>query len=160
MESLKEEQIFYSNFEPKINRRFIVHFTDPTECYLPPWVVCSIERPKFCVTKTQYKNKINWHPIRAILYDPIVPSSAQAVMQNILDNKTFKLVINVLGPAGDKVEEWEMTGCRFSHVDFGTLDWRTIENGKIEQVNCSTNVSGTPLLIEVEIQYDCATLKY
>ena len=33
------------------------------------------------------------------------------------------VTINVLGPVGDKVEEWTGKGAFITEADFGTLDW-------------------------------------
>jgi hypothetical protein len=70
------------------------------------------------------------------LYDPIVPSGAQAVMEWVRlghesvtgrngysDFYKKDITINVLGPVGDKVEEWILKGTFITSVDFGELDW-------------------------------------
>ena len=35
------------------------------------------------------------------------------------------VVINVLGPVGDKVEEWTLKGAWIKEAAFGDLDWAT-----------------------------------
>lgn len=161
-EELESIQLYTTTFEPKIDRRFITYFTNSKGPILPSFVVYAIDRPKCSVKKSEFdgKNKINWEPITAKLYDPIVPSSAQAIFHNIIDGELFKLVVDVLGPIGDKVEEWEFTGCRFSHIDFGTMDWRNMENGEIDFVTTKRSVSGKPLFINVEIQFESVVLNY
>ena len=70
------------------------------------------------------------------LYDPITPSGAQAVMEWVrlhhesvtgrdgyADFYKKDVTINVLGPVGDKVEEWTGKGAFITEADFGTLDW-------------------------------------
>jgi hypothetical protein len=70
------------------------------------------------------------------LYDPIVPSGAQAVMEWVrLHHESVTgrdgyaefykkdIIINVLGPVGDKVEEWILKGAQITEVNFGEMDW-------------------------------------
>jgi hypothetical protein len=56
------------------------------------------------------------------------------------------ITINVLGPVGDKVEEWQLKGAFPSTVDFNGsgLDW----------------ASNEALLINVTLTYDYAILQY
>jgi hypothetical protein len=70
------------------------------------------------------------------LYDPVVPSAAQAVMEWVrLSHESVTgrdgyqdfykkdLTINVLGPVGDKVEEWTLKGAWIESADFQEGDW-------------------------------------
>ena len=74
------------------------------------------------------------------LYDPVVPSAAQAAMEWIrlshesvtgrdgyADFYKKDITINVLGPVGDKVEEWTLKGAFVSNADFGQMDWGSQE---------------------------------
>jgi len=54
------------------------------------------------------------------------------------------LVINVLGPVGDLVEEWTIKGAFVNSTNFGTLDWET----------------GDKLTVELTISYDYAILQF
>ena len=91
------------------------------------------------------------------LYDPVVPSAAQAAMEWIrlshesvtgrngyADFYKKDMTINLLGPVGDKVEEWTIKGGFCTAVDFGTLDWST----------------GDPLNVTLTVAYDYAILQY
>ena len=92
------------------------------------------------------------------LYDPIVPSGAQAVMEWIRlghesvtgrdgysDFYKKDLTINVLGPVGDKVEEWTLKGAFITSADFGELDWTD---------------SGEAMSISLTLAIDYAILQY
>jgi hypothetical protein len=72
------------------------------------------------------------------LFDPIVPSAAQSVMEWVrlhhesvtgrdgyADFYKKDLTINVLGPVGDKVEEWILKGCMVTEASFGDLAFDT-----------------------------------
>ena len=55
------------------------------------------------------------------------------------------ITINVLGPVGDKVEEWQLKGAFPASVNFNGMDW---SNG------------GDALMVNVTIAYDYAVLQY
>ena len=56
------------------------------------------------------------------------------------------IVINVLGPVGDKVEQWTLKGAFISgETGFGTLDWSD---------------TGAPLGITLTLSYDYSILEY
>ena len=55
------------------------------------------------------------------------------------------LTINVLGPVGDKVEEWTLKGAFITQADFGEGDWTD---------------SGEPLVIGVTLSVDYCILQY
>ena len=108
---------------------------------------------------TRYvKGKGKWAEIDITLYDPIVPSAAQAVMEWIRlahesvtgrdgysDFYKKDCTINVLGPVGDKVEEWTLKGAWIQSANFNDLDWG----------------SGTdPVDIAITLRYDYAILQF
>lgn len=137
-----ENEMFFTQFEPKMKNRFIM-FLDG----VPSYIIKKIARP----TTTQeakpidhinlrrfVKGKTVWGPLALTLYDPIVPSAAQAVMEWVrLHHESVTgrdgyaefykkdIVINMLGPVGDKVEEWILKGCMITEVNFGDADWAT-----------------------------------
>jgi hypothetical protein len=161
MANKESVSVIYSAFEPKNPQRFIARLVGSDgEDILPTFVVCSIDRPKCFIERTNGKNKVCWLPISAVFYDPVVPSSSQRVMGIIESSQTFKLIVTILDPTGDSVEEWELSECRFSFVNFGNLDWRNQTDGKIEQPYLTRNVKGDVLLIAAEISYECAILRY
>ena len=78
------------------------------------------------------------------LYDPIVPSGAQAVMEWVRLHKEsvtgrdgysdfYKkdVTFNVLGPVGDKVEEWTLKGAMIQSANFGDMNFETNEPNEI-----------------------------
>jgi hypothetical protein len=92
------------------------------------------------------------------LYDPIVPSGAQAVMEWVRlhhesvtgrdgyqDFYKKDLTINVLGPVGDKVEEWTLKGAFITEATFNELDWSN---------------DGDAVTISMTIQPDYCILQY
>ena len=110
--------------------------------------------------KRKIKGKSEWADIEITLYDPIVPSGAQAVMEWVrlhhesvtgrngyADFYKKDITIDVIGPVGDKVEQWTLKGAFIATANFnGTgLDW---SNG------------GDALLINLTLAYDYAILQY
>jgi phage tail-like protein len=85
--------------------------------------------------KRQLKGKGEWQDLEVTLYDPIVPSAAQAVMEWVrlghesitgrdgyADFYKKDIDIFMLGPVGDKVEQWKLIGAFPTQVNFGDLD--------------------------------------
>jgi hypothetical protein len=134
---------------------------------VPSYLVKKINRPKLTqeaqkidhINLQRYvKGKSIWGTMSMTLYDPIVPSGAQAVMEWVrLHHESVTgrdgyaafykkdLVLNMLGPVGDKVEEWIIKGAQITEVDFAELDWGD---------------NGAPMEFTVTIQPDYCLLNY
>jgi len=161
-ELLNPSEIFYTAFEPKVVNRHILYCDG-----IPSFIIKKVDRPKIDQTakeldhiniKTFYKGKSVWQAITMELYDPIVPSGAQAVMEWVRlhhesvtgrdgyqDFYKKDLTVNVLGPVGDKVEEWTLKGAFITNADFQTLDWSD---------------DGESLKIALTVQPDYCILQY
>jgi len=135
-----EQEMFFNSFEPKVTNRFIMYMDG-----VPSFLVKKVARPKLTqaskelphINVSRYvKGKSTWGTLGFTLYDPIVPSGAQAVMEWVrlhhesvtgrdgyADFYKKDLVFNMLGPVGDKVEEWIIKGAFITDVDFGDADW-------------------------------------
>jgi hypothetical protein len=160
---LSAQEIFFTAYEPKVQNRFMM-FIDG----IPAYMIKAAARPAInnnVITldhinlKRKLKGKSEWNDIAITLYDPIVPSAAQAVMEWVrlchesvtgrngyADMYKKDVTINVLGPVGDKVEEWQIKGAFPSQVEFNAtaLDWSAYE----------------ALNITVTLSYDYAILQY
>jgi hypothetical protein len=122
-EEINQEE--FGQFEPKSVSRFIVEFKPPFN--IPKFVVKSTTRPTIVMKNGGHK----WEEMVFSMYDPIVPSTSQSLMTGLrelrkLDDQTIEVNLTLLGPVGDKVEEWLIKGT-INKVDFGTLDWETTE---------------------------------
>ena len=94
---------------------------------------------------TRYvKGKGRWQTLDITLYDPIVPSAAQAVMEWVrLSHESVTgrdgysdfykkdLTFNVIGPPGDVVSEWIIKGALITEATFGDYNWDT-EDSAVE----------------------------
>jgi len=158
---LSFDKIFYTNFEPKLANRFIMEIDG-----VPSFMIKTANRPKLesevveldhINLKRKIKGKSNWTDITITLYDPIVPSGAQAVMEWIRTSHEsitgrdgysdfYKKNIDfyMLGPVGDKVENWKIVGAFISSAEFGDVDWS----------------SNDPVMISLTITYDYAILEF
>ena len=158
---LSFDKIFYTNFEPKLANRFIMEIDG-----IPSFMIKTANRPKLesevveldhINLKRKIKGKSNWTDITITLYDPIVPSGAQAVMEWIRTSHEsitgrdgyadfYKKNIDfyMLGPVGDKVENWKIIGAWISSAEFGDVDWS----------------SNDPVMISLTITYDYAILEF
>ena len=107
---------------------------------------------------TRYvKGKGRWQTLQCTLYDPIVPSAAQAVMEWVRlghesvtgrdgysDFYKKDVTFHVLGPVGDVVEEWTLKGAFIQDATFGDLDF----------------ASSDPVEITLTLRYDYAILQF
>ncbi len=154
--------MFYKEFEPKLQNRFIMT-VDGIESY----IIKTASRPTFTSevveldhinVKRKIKGKSTWDDITITLYDPIVPSGAQQVMEWIRQSHESltgrdgysafykkQLTFQLLGPVGDVVEEWSLVGAFISQANFGELDWSNTTD---------------PVSIELTITYDYAILEF
>jgi hypothetical protein len=107
--------------------------------------------------KRKLKGKGEWQDIEITLFDPIVPSGAQQVMEWVrtshesitgrdgyADFYKKDIDIYMLGPVGDKIENWKIKGAFISNAVFNDLDW----------------ASNDPSEITLTLSYDYAILEY
>jgi hypothetical protein len=137
---IPDSDIFFTKFEPKVQNRFIMYMDG-----VPSYIIKKINRPQIefgevpldhiNIVRT-LKGKGRWGDFNMTLYDPIVPSGAQAVMEWIrtshesatgrdgyADFYKKDLQFEVLGPVGDIVEEWVLKGAFIKSAQFGEMDW-------------------------------------
>jgi hypothetical protein len=156
-----EQELFFTAFEPKMTNRFILYMDG-----IPSYLVKGITRPNMQqqakpidhINVQRYvKGKSIWGTMNMTLYDPIVPSGAQAVMEWVrlhhesvtgrdgyLEFYKKDLTLNVLGPVGDKVEEWIIKGAQITQVTFGEMNWS----------------QDNPVEFQITIQPDYAVLNF
>ena len=135
-----EQEMFFNSFEPTMANRFIM-FMDG----VPSFMVKGVMRPNLIqsakelphINLVRYvKGRTTWGTMSFTLYDPIVPSGAQAVMEWVrlhhesvtgrdgyADFYKKDLILNMLGPVGDKVEEWLIKGAQITEVTFNQASW-------------------------------------
>ena len=155
-------EMMFTAFEPKVKNRYVFYVDG-----LPSYLIKKIARPKLengeivlkhINNQRVIKGRSKWNSIALEMYDPIVPSAAQAVMEWVrlhhesvtgrngyADFYKKDCTINVLGPVGDKVEEWTLKGAYIQDADFGDMSW---------------DEDGTPALVTVTLNFDYAILQY
>ena len=160
-EILEFDKMFYTNFEPKMKNRFVMQI-DGIDSYL----VKAAQRPTITFepvvldhinVKRKLKGKGEWQDITITLYDPIVPSGAQKVMEWVrLSHESITgrdgyadfykkdLDFYMLGPVGDKIEQWKIKGAFILSAIFGDVAFDSNE----------------PATIELSIAYDYAILEF
>ena len=158
---LSPNEIMYTAYEPKVANRFIMYIEG-----IPAYIVKASSRPSIdqgelildhINVERKLKGKSRWQDITVTLYDPVVPSGAQAVMEWVRlhhesvtgrdgysDFYKKDVTFNMLGPVGDKVEEWTLKGAYIQQANFGTIDWSVNE----------------PNDISLTLQYDYAILQF
>jgi|TARA_B100000674_G_scaffold146222_1_gene115590 hypothetical protein len=160
-ELLEPQDIMFTPFEPKLKNRFIMQI-DGINAYL----IKSMNRPSIesdevileHMNTTRYvKGKSRWQPLEIMLYDPVVPSAAQQVIEWIrlhhesvtgrdgyADFYKKNVTFNLLDPVGAVVEEWELKGAYIQSANFGDMDF----------------ASSDPVEISLTLRYDYAILKF
>ena len=160
-ELLESNDIMFRSWEPKLKNRFIMNI-DGIDAYL----IKAMNRPTIEADEvvlehmnvTRYvKGKSRWQPIDITLYDPIVPSAAQQVLEWVRlghesvtgrdgysDFYKKNITFNLVGPVGDIVEEWELVGTYIQSANFGDLAFD----------------SSDPAEITLTLKYDYAVLKF
>ena len=160
-EVLEFNDMFYTNFEPKMKNRYIMEI-DGIASYLiktanRPSIQFEVVTLDHINVKRKLKGKGEWQDIEITLFDPIVPSGAQPVMEWVrtshesitgrdgyADFYKKDLDIYMLGPVGDKIENWKLKGAFINNAVFNDLDW----------------ASNDPSEITLTLSYDYAILEY
>ena len=160
-ELIQPNDIMFRSWEPKLKNRFIMNI-DGIDAYL----IKTMNRPSIesdevileHMNVTRYvKGKSRWQPLEITLYDPIVPSASQQVIEWIRlhhesvtgrdgysDFYKKNITFNVLDPVGATVEEWELKGAFIQSANFGDLAFD----------------SSDPVEISLTLRYDYAVLNF
>ena len=137
---LTPQEIMFTNFEPKMSNRFIMYIGG-----IPAYLIKAAGRPEIgngkitidhINTRRYIKGRSEWQDLTITLYDPVVPSAAQAVMEWVrlghesvtgrngyADFYKRDLQLKLLDPVGTVVELWDMKGCFLTDANFGSLDY-------------------------------------
>ena len=160
-EILEFDKMFYTNFEPKMKNRYVMEI-DGIQSYLVkaaarPSIQFEVITLDHINVKRKLKGKGEWQDITITLFDPIVPSGAQSVMEWIrLSHESITgrdgyadfykkdLDFYMLGPVGDKIEQWKIKGAFISQANFGDVSFDSNE----------------PATIELTLSYDYAILEF
>ena len=154
-------QARFTPFEPKLKNRYVMSIDG-----IPAYLIKTASRPSISFeevelnhmnVKRYVKGKATWETIAFTMYDPVVPSAAQAVMEWVrLSHESvtgrdgysdfYKKDVNikVLGPVGDVVEQWTLKGAWIQAANFNDLDF----------------ASSDPAEIEVTLRFDYAILEF
>ena len=149
MAVLDPNEIMFRAFEPMVQHRFVMYIDN-----IPSFMVKNVKAPGFtdAMIKLDHINsyrkirgKREWQDMDMTLYSPITPSGAQAVMEWIrLSHESitgrdgyaemYKKDIDfyLLGPVGDKIEQWTLKGAFIQQANFGELDFTSNEVATIE----------------------------
>jgi len=154
-------QAMFTPFEPKLKNRFVMSIDG-----IPAYLIKTAARPSIEFEEVELnhmnvkrfvKGKATWQSIEITMYDPVVPSAAQAAMEWIrLSHESvtgrdgysdfYKKDVDfqVLGPVGDVVEQWKLKGTWIQSANFNDLDFS----------------SSDPVEISLTLRYDYAILEF
>ena len=160
-ELISANDVMFTPFEPKTQNRFVFNIDG-----IPAYTIKAANRPTITFeevalshmnVKRYIKGRGEWQTLDITLYDPIVPSAAQSVMEWVrLSHESvtgrdgysdfYKKDCNIqlLGPVGDIVEEWTLKGTWITSANFGALSFDASD----------------PTDITVTLRYDYAILQF
>lgn len=142
LDAATENELFQSAFswEPKRQHQFIMEVNG-----IPSYLIKTSAKPTIANgevaldhinIKRYVKGKSEWNSIEVTLYDAIVPSGAQAVMEWVrLHHESAtgrdgyssfykkEIRLHQLSPLGEVIEEWILKGAFITDASFGTFDW-------------------------------------
>ena len=148
---ISQNDLFLNAFdwEPKYTNRFIMYIDG-----IPSYLIKAAARPSMTNGEIvldhinvdrKVKGKTRWNDVSITLYDPIVPSGAQSVIDWIrLHHESLTgrdgystqykkdIRFNSLSPTGEIIEEWLLKGAFIADSNFGQMDWSTEESVQIE----------------------------
>ena len=149
------------SWEPKYQHKFILQIDG-----IPGFLIKTSAKPSLTNgevvldhinVKRKLKGKSSWNSIAITMYDAIMPSGAQAVMEWVRmhhESATGRdgyasmykkdITLHQLSPLGEIIEEWTLKGTFISESSFGDLDWSTED---------AVNITAT-------LRYDWAFLNY
>ena len=151
LEYLSENDMFTQaySWEPKKQHQFIMNIDG-----IPTHLVKASAKPTLqqnevtldMINVQRYvKGKSVWNTIDITLYDPIVPSAAQSVIEWVRlhhESATGRdgyasfykkdIYLHQLSPLGEVIEEWILHGAYITDTNFGSLDWSTEDVVTIE----------------------------
>jgi len=136
-------------WEPKKSHQFVMDIDG-----IPAYLIKASAKPQMSngevtldhINVQRYvKGKTVWNNISVTLYDAIVPSGAQAVMEWVrLHHESAtgrdgyssfykkEIKLQQLSPLGEVVEQWILKGAFILDSNFGSLDWSTEDVVNIE----------------------------
>ena len=139
------------SWEPKYQNRFIMSIGDGT---VPAFLIKASAKPSadngeivldHINVQRYVKGKTIWNTIQISIYDAIVPSAAQKVMEWMRlhhESATGRdgyssmykqdVTLQQLSALGEVIEEWTLKGTYLKDVNFGSLDWAQAESVTIE----------------------------
>jgi len=154
-------QAMFTPFEPKLKNRFVMSIDG-----IPAYLIKTAARPSIefeevelnhMNVKRYVKGKASWQSIEISMYDPVVPSAAQAAMEWIrLSHESVTgrdgysdfykkdVQFQVLGPVGDVVEQWTLKGTWIQSANFNDMDFSTND----------------PVEVTLTLRYDYAILEF
>ena len=160
-ELVDANDIMFTPFEPKLKNCVIMTIDG-----IPAYMIKAANRPSISFdevelhhmnTRRYVAGKATWETVDITLYDPVVPSAAQAIMEWVrLSHESVTgrdgysdfykkdISINMLGPVGDIVEEWTLKGAWIQTSNFGDLSFE----------------DPTAAEITVTLRYDFAILQF
>jgi hypothetical protein len=156
------DNTFFTPFEPKQKNRFLLEIDGIQSFMIKKIGAISVTQnsiPLNYINVQRFvKGKTKWDSISMELFDPITPSGAQAVMEWVrLHHESITgrdgysdfykkdLKMQILGPVGDIVSEWEIRGALITKAAFGDYDW---------------DDDGTAQTISLDIQPDYCVLNF
>lgn len=147
MAVLEQNEMFFTEFEPKMQNRFVFRVDG-----IPTFLIHSADRPQadfgnvdlhHINIRRRVKGKVDWSDVTLSLYDPISPSGSQIVMEWVRQHHEsvtgrdgyadlYKKNVNyyTLDPVGAQVEQWTLHGAFVNSYSLDGGDWSSGDSYK------------------------------
>jgi hypothetical protein len=142
MPLIDPNELFFTAFGTKLKNRFIMYVDGIPSYFIKAVSGVNFQQDEVVLNHInvyrKIKGKLRWQDLTLTLFDPIVPSGAQAVMEwtrlhhesvtgrdGYSDFYKKDITLNALGPVGDIVSEWIVKGAFIKNANFGDFNWDT-----------------------------------
>lgn len=157
MPVIDSNEIFFTQFEPKVKNRFILYMDGVPSYMINKVGGISLDQGEIQINhiNTLFKVKggrSKWGDLTLGLYDPITPSGTLAVMEWVRlhhesvtgrdgysDFYKRDLTIAILGPVGDIVSEWVAKGAFIKSFKAPDYDWSSDSEASQIELNLSVD---------------------
>jgi len=162
MAVLDSKDILFEAFEPQLTNRFVMNIDG-----IPAYLIKGVNAPGYTAdvvtlfhinSYRKLRGRVTWDSLTLNLYSPIVPSAAQAVMEwsrlayesgtgraGYSDFYKKDISLQVIGPVGDVVSQWDIYGAFPSVAKFGSFD---------------ATQGGAPVEVTLTLELDYCILNY
>lgn len=129
-------------FEPRTKNRFLVKLFDQNQIELiPSYLIKEIQRPEIYID--ELKTTPQYSQISINIYDSVSISLAK-ILNSQIGNK-LNIHLQILGPAGDVIENWYFKNICLTTIQYSNFDW---SNDDLSYINVIFDTKNATIKID------------